>query len=314
MIVSNPFASPFQTPAFYDFLNSVPGYSAVALAVENGDALCALVVAALQQERGIKAYFSRRGIIYGGPLFDPEEPQGLEILLKGLDAMLSRQVIYLETRNFFDYAAAKQIFSNHKWLYAPYLNLQIDTADQAGLLKNISSSRMRQIKKAGKSGVLWRQAESIAEVEQFYRILETLYCHRVKKPLPSWDFFRLFFEMMIGKYLLIFFEDKVIGGIMCPVLDKRAIYEFYICGMDDQYKEQYPSVMATWAAIEYAVQNKIAMFDFMGAGKPEEAYGVREFKARFGGELVEHGRFLKVTQPVLYSIGKVGLKMMARIK
>jgi lipid II:glycine glycyltransferase (peptidoglycan interpeptide bridge formation enzyme) len=96
---------------------------------------------------------------------------------------------------------------------------------------------------------------------------------------------------------------------MCPILEGRAIYELYICGLDDEYKEQYPSVMATWAAMEYATQNNIPIFDFMGAGKPDERYGVREFKARFGGELVEYGRFIKINQPVLYKLGKFGLKL-----
>jgi lipid II:glycine glycyltransferase (peptidoglycan interpeptide bridge formation enzyme) len=46
----------------------------------------------------------------------------------------------------------------------------------------------------------------------------------------------------------------------------------------------------------------------MGAGKPDEAYGVREFKARFGGEQVEYGRFLKINNHILYNIGKIALK------
>jgi lipid II:glycine glycyltransferase (peptidoglycan interpeptide bridge formation enzyme) len=50
----------------------------------------------------------------------------------------------------------------------------------------------------------------------------------------------------------------------------------------------------------------------MGAGKPEETYGVRDFKARFGGELVEHGRYLCVRKPLLYWLGKMGVKLMKK--
>jgi serine/alanine adding enzyme len=46
----------------------------------------------------------------------------------------------------------------------------------------------------------------------------------------------------------------------------------------------------------------------MGAGKPDEGYGVREFKSKFGGELVEHGRFLFVCNPRLYALGKYIVK------
>jgi lipid II:glycine glycyltransferase (peptidoglycan interpeptide bridge formation enzyme) len=52
----------------------------------------------------------------------------------------------------------------------------------------------------------------------------------------------------------------------------------------------------------------------MGAGKPDEAYGVRDFKAKFGGKLVEHGRFLFVCKPLLYKIGILGVKILKKIK
>ena len=46
----------------------------------------------------------------------------------------------------------------------------------------------------------------------------------------------------------------------------------------------------------------------MGAGKPDEGYGVREFKSKFGGELLEHGRFLYICKPSLYRLGKFIVK------
>ena len=52
----------------------------------------------------------------------------------------------------------------------------------------------------------------------------------------------------------------------------------------------------------------------MGAGTPNEAYGVRDFKAKFGGKEVEHGRFLCVTKPILYMIGVIGVKILKAIK
>ena len=101
---------------------------------------------------------------------------------------------------------------------------------------------------------------------------------------------------------------------MCLILDGKCIYEFYVCGLDNNYKDQYPSVMATWAAIEYANNNGIPIFDFMGAGKKDENYGVKEFKARFGGELVEEGRYIKINNYFLYKTGELALKLKKWIK
>jgi lipid II:glycine glycyltransferase (peptidoglycan interpeptide bridge formation enzyme) len=50
----------------------------------------------------------------------------------------------------------------------------------------------------------------------------------------------------------------------------------------------------------------------MGAGKPDEDYGVRDFKAQFGGTLVEHGRFLKVNNPLIYKAAQIYLKLKTR--
>ena len=311
LINSNIYATPFQTPEFYNLFNSVKGLTARALAVITSDKLLALAIITLQKEAGFKGTFSQRGIIYGGPLVDPEYPQVLNLLLKEIPSACGKRIIYIETRNFSDYGKHKDAFIKQKWKYSPYLNFHLVTIDKASMIHNISSSRMRQIKRAIKLGVTWREAKSIAEVEEFYNILSDLYKKKIKKPLLPEDFFKTFFKQNLGKYLLVFLEGKLIGGMMCPILNGRAIYEFYICGLDQEYKQQYPSVMATWAAMEYANQNQIPLFDFMGAGPSGKEYGVRDFKSRFGGELVEYGRFIKVLNPLLYQIGKIAIKFLS---
>lgn len=313
-IANNPYASPFQTPEFFDLYNSIPNLSSVAIAVVYLNSIKALAVISLQKEPGIKSYFSRRAIIYGGPLFINDEYISLEILLKEIKSYLKRRVIYLEIRNFFDYKNYKKTFNRLGYKYIPWLNFHVKPTNSEGALSSMSKSRKRQINKAIKQGVLWREAQSITEVEKFYIILQDLYRDRVKKPLFPFEFFKEFFEKDLGKYLFVYYKGEIIAGIMCPVISKKAIYEYYVCGLDSEYKELYPSVMATWAAIEYAIQNGIPLLDFMGAGPPDKEYGVREFKARFGGESVEYGRFLLRFNPLFYSLGKLGLKIISKFK
>ena len=63
---------------------------------------------------------------------------------------------------------------------------------------------------------------------------------------------------------------------------------------------------------QYGFKNNLRKFDFMGAGKSNEDYGVRDFKAKFGGELKEHGRFIKINNPFLYSLGKLALGLIKK--
>lgn len=305
---NNPHSTPFQSPAWYDLVESVDNMSVEAIAISENSSVRALAVITIQKENGIKGYFSRRGIIYGGPLLDINKNVN-ELLLKNIITKSKRSAIYIESRNLSDYDAHKEIFLKYGFSFVPWLNFQLNTTDLHMISSKMSSSRLRQIKKALRNNVTWREARNISEVDLFYSILSDLYKTKVVKPLPSLEFFRNFYETRLGKYLLVFYKDKIIGGIMCPILDQRTIYEFYVCGLDEEYKEQYPSVMATWAAIDYSCNNYIRVFDFMGAGQPGDNYGVREFKSRFGGTVVEFGRFLKINNPLLYKIGKFGLQM-----
>ena len=83
---------------------------------------------------------------------------------------------------------------------------------------------------------------------------------------------------------------------------------------DGVFKNIHPSSVTKYAGMKYACDNGYAVFDMMGAGKPDEEYGVRDFKAEFGGELVEHGRFLCVTKPLLYRIGVLGVIILKKLK
>ena len=98
---------------------------------------------------------------------------------------------------------------------------------------------------------------------------------------------------------------------MC--LEGKTVYEWAKCGNDHYRKNIYPSSVATWLGIQYAANNGFLRYDFMGAGKPNESYGVRDFKAEFGGELVEHGRYLYVCNGILYRLGKFVVNVIKRL-
>ena len=106
----------------------------------------------------------------------------------------------------------------------------------------------------------------------------------------------------------------IIGGILSPITPGKTIYEWYVCGLDQLYKDLYPSVLATWAALEYAATHGIPKFDFMGVGLPDRDYGVRDFKARFGGELVNFGRFARINNKAIYTIAELGYNALAWMK
>jgi lipid II:glycine glycyltransferase (peptidoglycan interpeptide bridge formation enzyme) len=146
---------------------------------------------------------------------------------------------------------------------------------------------------------------------KFYDILSGFYKTEVKKPLPDFEFFELLYHKLgskgLCKFFLIKYQEEIVGGIICPIFKKDSIYEFYIYGKRN-IRKIYPSVLSTWAPIEWGARMGYKFFNFMGAGNPYEKYGVREFKERFGGLKLNSGRFLNVHKPILYHSGRFFLK------
>lgn len=68
-----------------------------------------------------------------------------------------------------------------------------------------------------------------------------------------------------------------------------------------------------WDAIKWSANNGCSLFDFGGAGDPNKPYPVRDFKARFRGNLVNYGRFVKVYSPWRYRLSSAGYAVLRGI-
>jgi len=308
-IYHHPHGNFFQSTKAYTFFNSVDNYDPVLLVAKEDNEIIGSLLAVIIKESGIKGYFSRRCIVWGGPLVKDNNPTVMSGLLRKLNEKTKSKAIYTELRKMFDVSYFSNVFNNNKFSFSEHLNyiVPIDNEDKA--LSNLSSSKRRQIRQSLKNGAEIVEASNINQIKDFYIILKNLYQDKVKKPLPAFVFFEKFFlTPKLGKYFLIKYKNSIVGGIMCPIY-KDTIYEWFVCGNDGEIKNVYPSVLATWAPIEYAAKNGLKYFDFMGAGKPDADYGVREFKSKFGGKLVNYGRFEKINNRFLYKIGKLSLKL-----
>jgi lipid II:glycine glycyltransferase (peptidoglycan interpeptide bridge formation enzyme) len=201
------------------------------------------------------------------------------------------------------------------WSYEPYLNVQLslDLNSSINILALFKYNRRHEIKKSISKQLKYGITNSEKQIEDIYLILKNLYRDKVKLPLPNLSYFNNLLTEGILKAFVVTDKGKTIGGSFCMVLAHRNIYTFYYAGLRNYDKDIYPTHLAVLAAMEYAVENSIPMFDFMGAGKPNEKYGVREYKSQFGGTLVEHGRFLYVSNQFLYNLGKKAIQFMKKM-
>ena len=341
LVASSATGTWFQTPEAYDFFSSMPElFRPFVMAISKETPLSeaqhsinpplqtlrAVCVGYVTIEKSpLKQFFTRRAIIIGGPALaddaTDEEVEALMTAVKNLSFTHSfihsfiHSPIYIETRNFNDYSRWKGAFEKAGFTYQPHLNFHVDCTDAVVNWERLSDNRKRQIKKQSiqnfsNDKVLSSVNEQ--EVREWYKVLAELYRTKVKTPLWPMEFFIEAYRQGIGRFLLIKYEGKVIGGSMV-VADRKAVYEWFECGLNSAYKEQYPSVAATFAGIQYAFELGCKRYDMMGAGEPGVPYGVRDFKAEFGGKMVEHGRFIYVLKPLLYKIGKMAVRIMKNL-
>lgn len=315
LVEQSPYATWFQTPEAYRFYASVNNeMTPFAFGIERDGELRAVVVGYVTKEKSVlKQFFTRRAIVIGGPLIGEHATElDVEQLLHKTAAELKSQAIYIETRNFHDYSRWKSVYEASGFIYQPHLNFHVDTSSVEVVDKNLGKSRKRDIRTTIRDGVTPVLNPTIEQVREYYAILKDLYTTKVKTPLFSWHFFEQLYHTTNGRFILTEYQGKIIGGTVCVVLPNKAVYEWFVCGVDGVYEHIFPSSYATYLGIRYAVEHGCQIFDMMGAGKPEEAYGVRDFKARFGGEQVEHGRYLHVSKPLLYKIGQLGVKLLKK--
>ena len=307
----------FQSLEAYDFYTSMPElFKPFAFGLENDGALRAVCVGYVTVEKiAIKQFMMRRAIIVGGPaLADNCSEEEVAALMGAVRKQLQSQSIYVETRNFNDYSRWKSAFAAAGFDYVPHLNFHVDTSSVEVVDANLGKSRKRDIRTTIREGVTVIEHPTDEQVCAYYKVLDNLYRTKVKTPLFPLSFFLALNKHKDGRLLLIEYQGRIIGGTVCVEQANKCVYEWFVCGEDGVYSHVYPSSYATYAGIKYAAEHGCARFDMMGAGKPDEAYGVRDFKAKFGGTEVEHGRFLCITKPLLYRIGVFGVMLLKKLK
>lgn len=319
LLEASPVSSWFQTPDAYSFylelskINSNSVFQPFGCAVLESGRLTGLLICYIQSDGcRLKSFASRRAIIQGGPLLSPNiSVEALQLLLKSSVKLLGNNVIYIEIRNFDDYSRWHDSFLAAGFDYNPHYNFHVPLPNP-----KYSKDLSRNIREAIQDGVTVVEHPTDSQFVQFYNILSQLYYTKIHKPLPPLEFFELLRHQphVLTCVVLapsngsvntsILYSSSVIGGFIGPYT-AGTLYDMYSCGLTNVPRRWHPSEIITDFALRKASELGCQYFDFMGAGAPDDGgYGVRDFKAKFGGTLLTHGRYLYICKPLLYRLGK----------
>ena len=317
-VLSHPNGNIFQTPEMFEIYNATDGYETILVTALNGSGqIVGILLAAIQKQlNGVLGSFVARSIINGGPLILEECPKILDALLSEYNRVAQKKAIYSQIRNDKPWDNFKKIFYKHGFIFEDHLNIIVDLSKpEDELWADVNSKRRNEIRRARKEGTSFSAKTSLDDLEESYNIIRSVY-RRVKLPIPSFAFFKNIHQKSNENLGLTLFcaenESRVIG-CMIALCYKETIFNYYAGAYTEHYKK-YPNDLIPWEVFLWGKDNGFQTFDFGGAGKPNVPYGVREYKKKFGGKMVNFGRFENIHHPSLFQIAKTGFNLIRKLK
>ncbi len=295
----------FQTPDMYKIFSNTKNYTPVLVAVTFNGEIVSLLLAVIQSEFSSPIdYLTSRVVIDGGPLVINNDEELLKITLKKFKEITRKKSIYALFRNYWIWGDKINIFNQTGFKYIDHLNITVDlTRSIEEIWSSIHKYRRKEIKKAINKGVIVKLVDLNDRLllDESYFILNKLY-NKLKIPLPDKSIFDYSIELLgVNNQLKIFgaFLDNQLIGVRYVLCYNKEIFDWY-AGSKDDFLPYHPNDILPWEIFKWGAENNYETFDFGGAGSPLKSYGVRDYKMKFGGELVSPGRFISIYNPLVY--------------
>lgn len=143
---------------------------------------------------------------------------------------------------------------------------------------------------AGK-GVETHEADE-EELRQFHKLLKHHYRLKLRRYIPSIEFFEGLQTSKNAIVMVTTFKNRVIGGSVCVNTESNS-YLWFLASRRKSYALLRPEYATVWHAIKYAYECHCRHFCFMDAGLTWHKNKYRSFVLGFGGKPVAKYRWFK---------------------
>jgi serine/alanine adding enzyme len=281
--------------------------------------------------RGVTRAFMARAVAYGGAACVSDEAG--RRALGELFVAYRRQaepVLFTEVRHVCDTPNTRAALSAAGFAHERHLNYLIHLdRSEADLWGALSRSARQRIRSGERKGVTVEDVaspagaqgahdtdgtEGAAGTDEAYRLLEVVY-GRARVPLADRSLFDAAVSVLgprgMCRLVVARLGGEVIGARFV-LLHRGRMIDWY-AGSDRAFATYSPNEVLVWHVLRWGRQHGYDVFDFGGAGRPDEHYGPREFKAKFGGELVDFGRDVLVHTPMRLRLSRAGYGVSRRL-
>jgi lipid II:glycine glycyltransferase (peptidoglycan interpeptide bridge formation enzyme) len=262
-------------------------------------------------------HLTTRAVAYGSVLCapGPQGQQALALLLQTYVQQVNKAPLFTELRNLSDLETVQATLRAHNFVYEDHLNYLIDLRrSPEAILQNIGRRTRKHIRRGlRRAKVIVQQATQQSQVDICYDLLSQTY-QAAQVPLADRSLFQSAFDLLHPKGMVRFslaYVDQTPVAVSIELLYKDIVYGWY-GGVDRAYSSYHTNELLMWHILRWGAENDYRVYDFGGAGKPDEEYGVRDFKAKFGGRLVNYGRNTYVHAPLTLKISKAAYQAARR--
>jgi serine/alanine adding enzyme len=310
-VCNHPKGSVFQTPQMWEVFTRTYHQRPFFRAAINskGEILALLSAVYVQTLPNPLGSLSSRSLLYAEPLCTDtaEGEKALTALIAEHDSEMRQTVLFTEVRPLYAPGRERAALEARGYAYEDYLNFLIDLRrPKQELLAAMSNGCRAIIRRGERQGIHVEEMNTPQGVDLLYRFLVAGY-ERARVPLADKSLFVHALEALnrfdMIKIFVGYLNDQPVGASVV-LLFKGRVYEWYWAA--ERIKSVYPAECITWHRIAWGQEHGFALYDFGGAGWPNKPYGVRDFKAKFGPQLVQYGRYRKVYSRLRFSLAEHG--------
>jgi serine/alanine adding enzyme len=315
----HPLGNIFQTPEMFQVFSRAKGYRPElhAAVSDEGQVLALLLPVQVTLKGGLLRRLTTRSIAYGSVLCAPGAvgSEALTTLLRAYSKKAGREALFTELRHQSDQSVYQPVFAQYRFAYQDHLNYLIDLDCSTKELFNRIGSRTRKHirRELNRGQVVVDQVNEANQIGIWYKVIKKTYL-AAQVPIADISLFEAAFDVLNPRNMVKFWlvrigEDYVASSV--ELIYKDVIYGWY-GGVDRAFSRFTPSEVLTWHILKWGAENGYRVYDFGGAGNPDEKYGVRDFKSKFGGTLVCYGRNTWIPHYSIYYLSKFGYGFMRR--
>jgi hypothetical protein len=315
----HPEGSIFHTPEMFEVFSRVKGFRPTLWAVvdDRYNPLALFLPTKITLIGGLFMFLTTRATVFASALTvpGPVGEKALNLLLEVYNQEVGKEVLYTKLRNVSNMAKVQSVLQEHGFEYKDHVNYLIDLTRPADVIfANINKSGRSAVRRSQRRGVVPKELRHRSQIPAYYDLL--LQTHlRANFPLADVSLFYAVYDILVPKgmaKMMFACVDDQYAAASLEMPFKDVIYSWY-SGYDSAFSKTCPNDFLVWYILEWGAQNGYSCFDFGGAGAPGEPYSPRDFKAKFGGQLVNYGINIRVHAPVRLMLSRMLYQIYKRV-